>query len=412
MKKYIHIVFILFVALAFAACGENKNNSHEGHDHGEEQGEQSDHDDYESHEGGDHEEHEEGLHLTKAQAKTIGLELGDFSEIKVNDFVKATGTLGLPPNGYASVSAKSEGIIKGSKVFVEGNAVKKGDVIAYIENTEFIVKQQEYLEAKASWNYKKLELERQRTLVEANAGVPKNLQNAEAEAAILEAKVQGLAKQLSYLGISIKNLTPSNIKQHIPIVAPMSGFISSINLHSGMYVQPSIPLMEIISDDHLHLELDVFEKDIARVAIGQKISYTLPALGDKVYEGEVSIIGKEFNAQSKTIRVHGHLEGERPLFLKDLFINAKIWLNDNTVTALPEKAVISNGESTFIYAAKNNLDADEIEFIQIPVIAETTQNGYTAVKLLEEIPKGMAIVVKGAYYVYAQSQAGELEHEH
>ena len=370
--KYIFVIAVFAMSSVIIACGAEhaENDEHNHSESTENHSEEDGHDHGESSDNDEH--HEDGLNLTKAQIATIGLEFGDFSSIKVNDFIKATGTLGLPPNAFAVVSAKSEGIIAGATKFVEGNYIKKGQIIAYIENPEFIVKQQEYLESKAEFELKKLDLERQKSLVDANAGVAKNLQSTQAEFAILEAKTVGLSKQLSYLGISTDNLTPNSISKQIAIKAPMNGFISNINIHNGMYAQPSVALMEIISEDHLHLELDVFEKDIVNIKIGQLISYTVPALGATVF---------------------------------------KIWLNDNTTQAIPEKSVIKDGDNTFVYVA-NNSNANEIEFKTIRVIAGTTSNGYTAIKVLEEIPGGMQIVTKGAYYVYAQSKAGELEHEH
>ncbi|MBU2019493.1 MAG: efflux RND transporter periplasmic adaptor subunit [Bacteroidetes bacterium] len=403
--KYSIVISTITILSILISCGESHSEG-DGHDHGKETTAHEE-------EGQGHDEHEEeGLHLTKEQIKTIGLEFSEFSSIKVNDFVKATGTLGLPPNAYASVSAKSEGIINGTKKFVEGNFIKKGELIAYIENPSFIIKQQEYLESNAQLKLKKLDLERQKNLLDANAGVSKNVQTAQAEVAILEAKTIGLSKQLNYLGISTSSLTPNSIKQQIAIVAPMSGYISIINLHNGMYAQPSVSLMEIISSDHLHLELDVFEKNIAEIKIGQKISYTIPALGVSIYKGEISVIGKEFDPKTKTVRVHGHLDGEKPMFLKDLFINAKIWLNEDATIAVPDKAIIRDGENVLVYAAKNDSKAKEIEFTTIRVITGATDNGFTSIKLLDEIPRGMKIVTKGAYYVYAQSKAGELEHDH
>ncbi len=410
--KYILVICVFAVSSIFTSCGD-KHKEGDGHNHGNTTENHTEDDGHGHEENADNEEHhKEGLHLTKEQIETIGLEFGEFSSIKVNDYIKTTGTLGLPPNAYASVSAKSEGIINGTKKFVEGNYIKKGELIAYVENPDFIVKQQEYLESKAQLKLKQLDLARQQSLVDANAGVSKNLQNTEAEVAILEAKSVGLSKQLSYLGISVTNLTPNTISHQVAITAPMSGYISNINIHNGMYGQPTVSLMEIISSEHLHLELDVFEKDIEGLKIGQKISYTIPALGATIYNGEVSVIGKEFDTKTKTVRVHGHLEGEKPLFLKDLFINAKIWLTDNTTTAVPEKAIIKDGENSFIYVAKKENEAEETEFTTIRVIPGATDNGFTAIKILEEIPEGMQIVTKGAYYVYAQSKAGELEHEH
>ena len=162
----------------------------------------------------------------------------------------------------------------------------------------------------------------------------------------------------------------------------------------------------------MHLELDIFESDIANIKEEQKISYIVPALGNTVYDGEVHIIGKEFNTENKTVRIHGHLEKVRPRFIKDLFIEAKIWLTDQTVQALPEKAIIKDGASSYIYVANDQAESDELKFEQIMVIPSTTDKGFTSVKLIDPIPDGMKIVTEGAYYVYAQSKAGELEHEH
>ena len=402
--KYIILIITIVSVVAISSC-DHKHAEEDGHNHSTEETTHSDSDDH-SHGG------EEGIHLSKEQAETIGLEFGSLSSIKINDFVKATGTLGLPPNSHSSVSAKANGIIKSTKKFVEGDYIKKGAIVASIENPEFIITQQSYLEAKAQLKFKRLEVERQKTLVESNAGVTKNLQNAQAEVAVLEARTQGLAKQLSFLGISTSDLTPNSITQQITIISPMSGYISKIDFHNGMYAQSSVSLMDIISSQHLHLELDVFEKDIAQIKEGQKISYTVPALGQTIYYGSVDVIGKEFNTNTKTVRVHGHLDGVKPTFLKDLFINAKIFLNDKVAEALPEKAIINDGESDFIYVAKNLGEANEIQFEKINVIPGATDNGYTTIQLIDTIPEGMQIVTKGAYYVFAQSKAGELEHEH
>ena len=192
----------------------------------------------------------------------------------------------------------------------------------------------------------------------------------------------------------------------------MSGYISSINMHNGLYVTPQGELMEIVSEEHLHLELDVFEKDISKVKKGQRISYTVPALGNSVYEGEVHVIGKEFNTENKTVRIHGHLEKERPKFIKDLFIEAKIWLTDQTVQALPEKAIIKDGNESYIFITNAQPEGDEVKFGKLRVVPGVTDNGFTSVKLVDPLPERMKIVTEGAYFVYAQSKAGELEHEH
>lgn len=405
------IISIISVAvmLFFFSCSQGHSED-DGHNHGNETDQHSEDD---GHGHGGEEEHVEGeIHLTKEQIKTMNITFGDFSQLKINDFVGATGTLGLPPNALTSVSAKASGFIKNSNKYVEGSYVKEGVVMAYLENPEFIEHQREYLETAAELTYLRQELERQQKLVEASAGVEKNLQKLQSEVNMKTATLKGIGKQLAYLGINVGDLSPDNIVERIAIVSPMTGYITSIKMHDGMYVTPELRLMEIVNENHLHLELDVFENDIAGVKEEQRISYIVPALGNTVYEGEVHVIGKEFNIENKTVRIHGHLEKARPRFIKDLFIEAKIWLNDQTVQALPEKAIIKDGASSYIYVTNNQEDGDEVKFEKVMVIPGTTDKGFTSVKLVGGIPDGMQIVTDGAYFVYAQSKAGELEHEH
>lgn len=417
--KSILSIFSIALLLFLFSCSHDHSHNEEAHDHGGDHAAHSEEDghdhgsenEHSDHEGEEH--HEEGeIHLSKAQIKTMDIQFGDFTEIKINDFVSATGTLGLPPNAYSDVSAKSSGFIQNSKKYVEGSYVKKGAIVAYLENSEFITLQQKYLEVASEMIFLRQELQRKQALVDANAGVPKELQKVQSEVNRNNATLKGLAKQLNYLGLNVTHLSTENIAERIAIVSPMSGYITSINMHNGMFVEPNTELMEIVNENHLHLELDVFEQDVAKVKEGQKISYTVPALGGEVYEGEVHVLGKEFNHENKTVRVHGHLEKERPRFLKDLFIEAKIWLNDQTVEALPEKAIVKDGASSFVYVGNPQTEADEIEFEQVMVIPGLSDKGFTSVKLVNPIPDGMQIVTQGAYYVYAQSKVGSLEHSH
>ncbi len=406
-------LFLTTLALLLLTFLNSCDRAHEheegdGHDHDAQKKEMAadDHD-----EG--HDDHgDEGIHLTTEQIETMDIKFGDFSQLKVNDYLSATATLGLPPNAYAAVSARAAGFIRNARNYVEGDYVKRGAVIAYLENPEFIEHQRQYLETAAELVFLRQELDRQETLVNADAGILREVQRLRSQVAAKTANVKGIQQRLQYLGIKTDGLTPDNITQRITLFSPRSGYITSISLHDGMYVEPSTQLMEVIDEQHLHLELDVFERDIAKLEKGQRVTYQIPALGNQRYEAEVHVIGKEFNTENKTVRVHAHLNGEQPHFIRDLFAEARIWLTDQTVSALPEAAVLREGEGSYIFIASAQRSGDEVEFEKLMVKPGATDDGYTAVQLLNPLPKGMQIVTNGAYYVYAQGQAGALEHEH
>jgi cobalt-zinc-cadmium efflux system membrane fusion protein len=418
MKNLFFSTLTLLLLTLLSTCDRaQKHQEGDGHDHDAPKKEMAadDHDEGHDDQGAedDHDDHgDEGIHLTIEQIETMDIKFGDFSQLKVNDYLSATATLGLPPNAYAAVSARAAGFIRNARNYVEGDYVKRGAVIAYLENPEFIEHQRQYLETAAELVFLRQELDRQETLVNNDAGILREVQRLRSQVAAKTANVKGIQQRLQYLGIKTDDLTPDNITQRITLFSPRSGFITSISLHDGMYVEPSTQLMEVIDEQHLHLELDVFERDIAKLEKGQRVTYQIPALGNQRYEAEVHVIGKEFNSENKTVRVHAHLKGDQPKFIRDLFAEARIWLTDQTVQALPEAAVLREGEGFYVFIAPTQRSGDEVEFEKLMVKPGATDEGFTAVKLLNPLPKGMQIVTEGAYYVYAQGQAGALEHEH
>lgn len=410
--SYINILVLTTLFLLLSSCkhehGPGDGHDHEGHDHGDTNTGIHSEDDGHGHGHGE----EGSLVLTEAQIATIGLEFGATTNIKVNNFVSATGRLGVPANSQTSISAKAAGILTSDKKFVEGNYLKKGSLIGYIVNPEFIAKQEEYLQTKTQLEFVALELQRQQLLVSADAGVERDLQKLKSQQSSLITNQKGLSKYLSYLGIDATTLTADNLTERIMLYAPNSGYISKITLNNGMYVTPDMSLLELIETDHQHLELDVFEKDISSIEKGARLSYTIPSLGSKVFEGYISVISKEFNPDDKTIRIHGHQTGDKPNFIKDLFINAKIWLDEGTSPSLPSDAIVRDNGMTFVYSGDPSAENGEVEFTKIMVVPGASDNGFTKVSLIDTIPANHQIVTKGAYYVYAQSKAGELAHEH
>lgn len=395
MKSYIYILSILFLV----ACGNADNQEHEGEDgHAHEQ-------------AGGHEAHEETIELTETQMKTIGLELGDFSNIKITDFVKANGILDLPPSSTATVHALQEGFIAHLNEYIIGSYIKKGAVLATLQHPNYVEQQQRFLEITYELEWLELEVQRQKVLSDANGNALKTYQKAQSDLKIKKTQRDGLAQQLKYLGVNMNELKSGTITPTIRIVAPISGYIAEAHAHQGMFVKPEMELFQIIDNDHIHLELDIFERDLAKIKKGQEISFTLPALGDKEYQADVHLISKSFNNENKTVRVHGHIKGQSPQLIRGLYADAKVWLNDATVKALPEAAIMRGEGKAFIYI-KYYQKGKTTTFKQIPVSLGEKDKGMIEVELLEDIRDDAEIVMKGAFYLYAELHAGEHEHAH
>ncbi len=409
MRSYILYSFLIATVMVLYSCvhahHEDKNGKH---DH---EGESKEHEHAQDAMDA-HEEHSDEVQLTRQQMEATGIQFGEIGDLKINDFVKANGMLGIPPDGQAAIAAKATGILSGIRKYVEGDYIKKGAFIGNIENPDFIDLQKDYLEIKAKIKYTQQELERQRLLLSENAGIEKNVQRLEAEYAAQLIQQKAAAQHLAYLGLNTEQLNSSTISSKIPLHCSSSGYVKMNAMRNGAYVDAQTVLMEVIDKSHLHLELDVFEKDISKIKIGQKISYTVPAMGTKNYNGEVSVIAKELDPQTKTIRVHGHLDGDKPDFYNNLFINAKIWLNDGVASALPSDAIVMDEGAYFLYAGVNDPNADKTNFNRVMLIPGAESNGYTAIKLIDTIPHDMQVVTHGAFYIYAKAKEGALSHDH
>ena len=264
MKNIINKILIITALAVVTSCQNSEKHSHDEHGH-------------EHHDEQHHEEEvpENEVHLTNAQVKTIDVKLDGFTEKKMADFISVTGKLDVPPNSITSVHVPESGFIRNLKKVIVGSYVKKGQLIATLENPNFIQKQQEYLEIRNEMVYLDKEVKRQQQLSEANASAKKSYEKAKSEYAIKQVQLKGIEQYLRYLDLNLNDLKNEKITNSIAIVAPTNGYISAINAHNGMFAQPETELLKIISDDHIHLELEVFEKDIHRIKKGQKLTFSL-----------------------------------------------------------------------------------------------------------------------------------------
>ncbi|MGC4042047.1 MAG: efflux RND transporter periplasmic adaptor subunit [Flavobacterium sp.] len=388
----------LFVSVSFLlfSCGEKKTE--EGHQE---------------------EKSETEVALTEIQAKTIGIETGSIEMKNLNTIIKANGYTAVPPQNRADVSTLIGGVVK--DIFVlEGTFVTKGKTLATIQNLEISEMQEEYQSAIANIEYLELEFKRQKTLSEENVNPRKTFQEVKSKLASERAKAQAAKNKLQALHVS-----PGGSTSLVPIVSPISGYVGKISITKGAFAATGITLFEVVDNSQMHLDLNVFEKDMGKISIGQEVDFVLTNQSNKSIRGKIFGINKSFSNESKTVAVHAEIN---PSNAKDLisgmYVAANINISNQTVPALPKDAVVRNGDNYFIYILEGThretgnheqkevgKESKEIHFKAIEVMPGTTDLGYTEVRLIEEIPADAKIVTKGAFYLLAQSKGGG-SHEH
>ena len=340
------------------------------------------------------------INITKEQFNKSSMALGGLEEKPFPVTIQTNGMIDVPPENRAVVSATMGGYIEKTPLLI-GNSVKKGQLLVTIENPEFIALQQEYMEVQQQLNYLKAEYTRQQTLREENITSQKSFLKAESDFKTTNARYNGLKKQLTMLNISPAQVEAGNISSIASIYAPINGSITQMNVTKGTYVSPASPILEIIDNDHIHLELSVFEKDIMKIKKGQQIRFRIPEASDEVFEAEVYLIGTSIG-DNRTIKIHGHLreEGENN-FLTGMFVDAGIVTENTTAMGLPSEAIVAL-EGKFYVLRTTATEDTGYTFETLEVQPGNTVDNFTEIINAEAFLESDTFLTKGAFDVLGE----------
>ena len=277
-----------------------------------------------------HEEEAENIvSLTEEQMQSVGIEVGKVEQKELTATIKANGNLSVPNNSKGNVTSLYGGVIKTLRVQI-GSYVRKGQVVATIENPQFIQLQEDYLTTLDRIRFAQQEERRQRELYAGNAGALKNLQNATAELKTLSTRRTSLQQQIRLMGINVSTVSNGNLRSQLVVTSPLSGVVSDVFAKIGSYVDVSSPIAEIVDNSSLHLDLQVFEKDLPKLKVGQIIHFTLTNNPSIEYDARVFSIGSSFENESKTIAIHCKVTGNKEGLIDGMNITGIVSLNDVT----------------------------------------------------------------------------------
>lgn len=365
--------------------------------------------------GHDHEEHEESdsfddIPLTQQQVSTAELRMSEVQTRELDATLRVTGTLVLRPQSMADVSSLMGGVVR-SILVSEGQRVSKGQVVATVENTSVVTLQREYFTALRESEAARAELTRQQTLAKAGAGVAKNLQQAETAARIADASLTGIGQQLRQMGISPKSVAAGSFATVFPLRAPISGTVSRISASIGSYADMQSPLLAIRDNSAMECDLNVFEKDVAKVAVGDRVELLLANQPGRVLRGRVYGVNQYFNDAAKSVAVHVRLDASpRQGLIDGMYVSGTIATGRQKCRALPSQAIVSTEGKSYIFALNGKPRGGKYSFSRHEVTTGVTSDGFTEVDLCEHIRPDSRIVTDNVYYL--ASLTGEHADEH
>lgn len=327
--------------------------------------------------------------LSASQLKNSEIKWAMLQEMELSSTIKLNGKIDVPPQNMISVSAPMGGYLKSTKL-LPGMHVRKGEVLAILEDPQYIQLQQDYLLAKSKLHFAELELARQQELNKSQASSDKVTQQAQAEVANQKIMANALAEKLRIININPTHLTPDKISKSIYILSTISGFVSKVNVNIGKYVNPSDVLFELVDPSDIHLNLKVYEKDIEKLAIGQKLVAYSNTNPNQKYNCEILLISHDIDSEG-IAEVHCHFEGPHKTLAPGQYMNAEIEIKANKTKAINEEAIVNFEGKNYLF-----VQSQAGNFDMVAVNTGTKENGYIEIMNSKDLIN-KNIVIKGAY---------------
>lgn len=331
------------------------------------------------------------VELTDAQLKNSNVETGKIERKSISSILKVNGKIDVPPQNMVSVSAPLGGYLKSTKL-LEGMHIRKGEIIATMEDQQYIQLQQDYLTTKAHLISIEKEFSRQKELNQSKASSDKVFENAQAEFTSQKVMLKSLSEKLKLIGLNPDNLNENTISRTISITSPIDGYVSSVKMNIGKYANPTDVLFELVNPEDIHLALTVFEKDMDKLFIGQKIVAYNNNAGSKRYNCEVILIGQDISAE-RAVTVHCHFMQYDKSLVPGMYMNAEVEVSTHNAFVIPSDAIVQFEGKQYVFR-----QTPDKKFQIQEVTTQNADKGYTQITFPEN--KEMAdeiFATRGAY---------------
>ena len=258
----------------------------------------------------------------KANADSVGID-GVSSATNVANSPTFNGVIMVSPQQNATVSLTMGGKVHSLKV-MPGQAVARGQVIASIDNPEYIDLQQTYLDAFAQTEYPEKEYKRQSDLSANDASSQKKMQQSKAEYLSMHSRLSAAASRLKTLGVNPASVKSNGIQPYLLVKAPINGFVTNLNVNLGKYLDAGEPICDVINKSQPLIQLTVYERELNLMRVGRPVEFRVNGMGKKTFNAQIVSIDQSVDAKDYSIKVYAKVMASNSDFRPGMYIRAKL----------------------------------------------------------------------------------------
>ncbi|MDD2523687.1 MAG: efflux RND transporter periplasmic adaptor subunit [Endomicrobiia bacterium] len=228
--------------------------------------------------------------------------------------------------------------------YKEGSKIKQGDVICSLDPKDALTKadyaKSKYKSELSAYNSARERYKVYEELFNMKALSESKLYEAKYEIESSQSKVKA---SLSEVELSQSNLAKTNL------IAPSDGILAEIIIKSGDYITPQDVVAKFISDKGTNFEVDIPEKDVYKLSIGQQVTINCDSYQGKDFLGKLTEIAPTVKERTRTSMIKVSVENEEGLLRSGMFGRGVILLKElKNVLLVPSDSIVSLNDNAFL----------------------------------------------------------------
>lgn len=292
--------------------------------------------------------------LGQGVAERVGLELATVEMRTIEERLRANAETGFEPGRYARVAPRLSGTIVEVLVGI-GQEVSEGAVLAVVEAPELGRAKSEFLQALAT---EKLRLSLHDSKKSVFPKITTRQQMAEAEALLEAARVSVRLQEQHLMTLGLSDDDIISVKKtglassRLAVKSPFDGTVVSLGAVRGEFGSPAQPIVGIADMSRMWLVVNVYEQDLPKIEVGQKVRFEVEGLPGTRFPGKVAAVGGEVDDRTRTVRVYASIKNRDDLLKANMFGQAEIRIRPEEPKLLvPRNAVQNDGDCNLAFVS-------------------------------------------------------------
>lgn len=301
----------------------------------------------------------------------------------------------------AEVVSRVSGVLREVKVNL-GQVVRKGDVLAILETAQVGSAKVQYLTSREAAALSQATYDRTLRLTQEKAAPAKS--ELENRTALQQAKanLMDAEQKLHNFGFSDESIEQiaklSDTSNRLEILAPIEGSITLWDATPGEAVEPITHLFTIVDARTMWLWIDVYEADVASVAVGQPVTFTISGTKQPEFSGKVTSVGMEVNPITRTTRVRADLTNAGGRLRANQFGRARVRVEpEHEALVVPATAIQDDGKVQQVF-----LPLPDGASFRPQLVVTTPTDSSDRVEVVSGLRSGQRVVTIGSFLLLSE----------